>query len=684
MASYLTPGIYIEEKKPSVQAIEGVSSSIAAFVGVAQKGPVNKATLVTSVAEFVRLFGGPIPIITGPGGQEHYLYYAVRHFFVEGGTKCYVVRVTGYGDVNVAASIQAVNSFKDFGALELDGVTAVPAALRVSALTPGKWGDALELQVEQASRFSLLLDEDITGGPAVSELTLKANGDVQVGSVLFLMEQVTGTVKSVNAATSTITFQPGITAELTPGALAASFPFLIADNSLVFSTDMKFVSQTDLAASVSVSPTMVTPATIKLDTVQNVRGEPLKAGDILNFGRANPATVIVKKISEKLVSGEPAMLVTFEPASLPSFNRFRTKAYARDFDIVVGQGGVVAETHTHLSLVNTNRRDYVNDRLGATSGASDLITASENSGTDGVLMVTAASGNLSSGNDGLATFGPDDVIGSPVTGTGLYALDNVKNISLLVVPNAANAVAKEAINYCERRKDLFFIMDLPSDQSDPVAYVADKASSYAAIYYPWIVDDDPLTGKPITLPPSGALAGTYAQTDVSRGVHKAPAGVDNGFLNSATGIQRELTQAENDVLYQQKVNVIRKFPEGILVWGGRTLSAEPAWRYINVRRLFIFLEQSIERGLKWVVFEPNDFSLWKSIKRNVATFLRVQWEEGKLVGTTEDKAFFVRCDETTNIPATIAVGQVIAEIGVAPSKPAEFVVFRFKQIAKSK
>src|SRR6185369_10871707 len=276
----------------------------------------------------------------------------VRHFFVEGGTKCYVVRVTGYGDVNVAASIQAVNSFKDFGALELDGVTAVPAALRVSALTPGKWGDALELQVEQASRFSLLLDEDITGGPAVSELTLKANGDVQVGSVLFLMEQVTGTVKSVNAATSTITFQPGITAELTPGALAASFPFLIADNSLVFSTDMKFVSQTDLAASVSVSPTMVTPATIKLDTVQNVRGEPLKAGDILNFGRANPATVIVKKISEKLVSGEPAMLVTFEPASLPSFNRFRTKAYARDFDIVVGQGGVVAETHTHLSLVN--------------------------------------------------------------------------------------------------------------------------------------------------------------------------------------------------------------------------------------------------------------------------------------------------------------------------------------------
>jgi phage tail sheath protein FI len=267
-------------------------------------------------------------------------------------------------------------------------------------------------------------------------------------------------------------------------------------------------------------------------------------------------------------------------------------------------------------------------------------------------------------------------------------LDTTKDISLLVIPNATSSVAKAAIAYCEGRKDLFFIMDLPSGSSDPAAYLVDNnipSTSYAAFYYPWIVDDDPLTGKPVTLPPSGALAGTYAQTDVSRGVHKAPAGVDNGYLNSATGIQRVLTQAENDILYQKKINVIRKFPEGILVWGARTLSAEPAWRYVNVRRLFIFLEQSIERGLQWVVFEPNDFSLWKSIKRNVSTFLRVQWEEGKLVGPKEDAAFFVRCDEVTNTPDTVSVGQVIAEIGVAPSKPAEFVVFRFKQIvAKSK
>jgi phage tail sheath protein FI len=262
----------------------------------------------------------------------------------------------------------------------------------------------------------------------------------------------------------------------------------------------------------------------------------------------------------------------------------------------------------------------------------------------------------------------------------------LKDVSLLVIPNAADAVAKAAINYCERRKSLFFIMDLPSDwKNSTAAYVSDKSSSYAAFYFPWIKDDDPLTGKPILLPASGAVAGSYAYTDTSRGVHKAPAGIDSGYLNSATGIQRIVTKAETDILYQQRINVIRTFPEGILIWGTRTLSAEPAWRYVNVRRLFIFLEGSIERGLQWVVFEPNDYTLWKNIKRNISSFLRTQWEEGKLVGATEDKAFYVRCDETTNTPDTINAGQVITEIGVAPSKPAEFVVFRFKQfVAKAK
>lgn len=680
MPSYLTPGVYVEEKKPAIQPIEGVSTSVAAFIGVAIKGPVNKATLITSLAEFVSVFGGAIPIVSG---QERYLYYAVRHFFGEGGTKCYVVRVTGYDDIDNGDTIQAISAFKEFDAETTDGTT-VSKALKVSALTPGRWGETLKVQVENASKFSVLLAESITGSSTLSQFTLKDNQDVQVGSVLYLTEQVTGQIKRVNISDSSITFTPLLTAE------SARFDYTIPKDARVFSPDMKFESETDLTASINVKTTDP-EVTVKLKSLLklNEAGDtfPLKAGDLINISinfttSTAPKAVLVKKVIERISSGERAMLVEFEPAGLPSFDMTHTKVYARDFDLLVKEGDVFSEAHRHLSLIDHNRRDYITDRLGASSGASRLIMASESTGTNGAVIVNAPFANLAGADDGLTgtpAFGDNDIIGSELTFTGLHALDTVKDISILVIPNASNAVAKAAIAYCEKRKDIFFVMDLPGDLSDPASYVSDKASSYAAIYYPWIVADDPISGKPITLPPSGAVAGIYAQTDVSRGVHKAPAGIGNGYLKSANGIQRVITKAENDILYQKKINVIRKYPEGILVWGTRTLSAEPAWRYVNVRRLFIFLEQSIERGLQWVVFEPNDFSLWKSIKRNVSAFLRVQWEEGKLAGATEDKAFFVRCDDVTNTPDTINAGQVIAEIGVAPSKPAEFVVFRFKQ-----
>ncbi len=677
MPTYATPGVYVEEKKAGVQPIEGVSTSVAAFIGVTARGPISKATLVTSMAEFVQIFGGAIPIIVG--SQERYVYYAVRHFFQEGGTTCYVVRTVGYTDVNDASSVNAVSAFNDFAGFQLDGTTSVPGALHVAAINEGLWGQSMDVQVESASRFSLLLAESVTVG-ANTTITLKENSDVVVGSVLYLVEQVTGVVKSVDIAGKAITFRPGLTAEAGP-TLSAS----ILDNVAVFSPDMKFMSAANVSATVAVTST-TDSAAIGLDSVNRISGAPLRAGDLLNFSRGASAMVVVTKVSEKVLPGpETAMMVEFASATLPAFDLTHTRVYARDFDLVVRDRASAAllETHTHLSLINENRRDYVNDRLAVGSGASKLIRANEAAGTAAIVAQDTQFTALGGGNDGLSTFGDDDLIGSPVTGTGLFALDAVTDVSLLVIPSSPIAVTQAAIAYCEDRRDLFFIMDLPGASLDPAAYVANLSSSYAAIYYPWIYDDDPATGKPVLLPPSGAVAGSYAQTDTTRGVHKAPAGVDNGYLNSATAIQRIVTKAETDILYQKRVNVIRKFPEGILIWGTRTLSAEPAWRYVNVRRLFIFLERSIERGLQWVVFEPNDYGLWKSVKRNVSAFLRVQWEEGKLVGTTEERAFFVRCDEITNPRDTVDVGQVIAEIGVAPSKPAEFVVFRFKQFAGS-
>jgi hypothetical protein len=246
------------------------------------------------------------------------------------------------------------------------------------------------------------------------------------------------------------------------------------------------------------------------------------------------------------------------------------------------------------------------------------------------------------------------------------------------------------LTYCENRQDCFFVADTPSGLTPQEALAYKRGttpfsgnafnSTYGALYYPWIQVADPLTGGRKLFPPSGAVVGSYSGTDVKRGVHKAPAGITDGFLNAALDIERIVTEGEHDTLNPEGVNVIRKFPEaGIVIWGARTVSADPEWRYINVRRLFLFLEESIEEGTKWVVFEPNDPVLWQRIRRNVGAFLRIQWLEGKLVGNKPEEAYFVKCDEETNPPESVDLGRVVTLVGVAPSKPAEFVIFRISQ-----
>src|SRR5262249_30016524 len=197
--------------------------------------------------------------------------------------------------------------------------------------------------------------------------------------------------------------------------------------------------------------------------------------------------------------------------------------------------------------------------------------------------------------------------------------------------------------------------------------------------HPWIQIDDPFTGQPLLVPPSGAVAGIYALTDARRGVHKAPAGLDTGKVVVATGLELKVTKAEYDILYQDEVNAILSLRDGFHVWGSRTISADPEWQQVSIRRLFNFLEKSIENGTQWVTFEPNDPTLWKSIERNVAAFLRIQWLEGKLVGASEKEAFFVHCNAETNPPEVVNAGQVVTVIGAAPSRPAEFVIFRIRQ-----
>ena len=290
-----------------------------------------------------------------------------------------------------------------------------------------------------------------------------------------------------------------------------------------------------------------------------------------------------------------------------------------------------------------------------------------------------------------------DYKGDAAERTSIGGLEAVEEVTMIAAPDlmssyqngeldleGVQAVQRSMYEFCERNKYSFAILDSPPGLSAQKVkewrMSANYDTKYAALYYPWIKVVDMSNGGTMRLaPPSGHIAGIYARSDAERGVHKAPA---NEVVLGAQGLALQVTKGEQDVLNPIGVNCIRSFPgRGLRVWGARTLSSDPAWRYINVRRLFNMVEESIERGTQWVVFEPNDQDLWARVRRDVRAFLTVVWRSGALFGITPNLAFYVKCDEETNPQETRDLGQLIIEIGIAPVKPAEFVIFRISQWA---
>ena len=273
----------------------------------------------------------------------------------------------------------------------------------------------------------------------------------------------------------------------------------------------------------------------------------------------------------------------------------------------------------------------------------------------------------------------------------LLLIDALDEISLVLAPGYADAGSYEAlIGDCERRGDRFAILDTPRD-IDPLDRLTRVVGSgdglrprssiggYAAVYTPWIEIHDATTRDWIDQPPSGHLAGVYARTDATRGVHKAPANVP---LIGALGLTRQIGRAEQGLLNPVGVNVIRQFSHGFRVWGARTLAESTSeWRYVPVRRLATMITQSIERGTRWVIFEPNDEPLWAAVRRDVGAFLHTMWRDGTLQGAKEEEAYFVRCGRDTMTQADIDAGRVIVAIGIAPLRPAEFSIARITQSA---
>jgi hypothetical protein len=296
------------------------------------------------------------------------------------------------------------------------------------------------------------------------------------------------------------------------------------------------------------------------------------------------------------------------------------------------------------------------------------------------------------GDDSMLTLTDARYVGAdsndPEQRTGLFSLRNIEDISIVAIPGRTSAALQNAlINHCELARYRFAVLDAHRPPQDAIADVINQRqqydTKYAAIYHPWLLIPPPFPASAAEpdeypIPPSGHMVGVYARTDIERGVHKAPA---NEVVRGIVGLQRLINKGEHDILnpYPININVIRDFranSRGIRAYGGRVITSDSDWKYVNVRRLLIFIEASINRGLQWVVFEPNAEPLWARVRRSIANFLTLVWRNGALEGTKVEEAFFVKCDRTTMTQTDIDSGRLICVVGVAPVKPAEFVIVR--------
>jgi len=390
-------------------------------------------------------------------------------------------------------------------------------------------------------------------------------------------------------------------------------------------------------------------------------------------------------VAKELQAGKITVEVADPGGENPSDDRFT---------LLVKQDGKVVETH-HVTTKRTKE-----NVVTAVRDKSNLITIEEIAGLAPARpdKGTVALQELPQPPVVPKKVAADDYVGDVADRTGFGGLEAIDEVTMVAVPDLMGSYERELIDletvksvqlamiaHCELMGNRMAILDPPPTLSpqkirewrnDDAGY----DSKYAALYYPWVKVFDPGRGVNSFIPPSGHMAGVWARNDATRGVHKAPA---NEVVRGAVNLEVRITKAEQELLNPIGVNCIRSFPgKGIRVWGARTLSStDPAWRYLNVRRLFNYLEESILNGTQWVVFEPNDDALWARIRRTISAFLVMEWRKGALFGLTPDEAFYVKCDRETNPAEGIDLGQVICEVGIAPVKPAEFVIFRLAQMS---
>jgi len=627
MLNYKTPGVYIEEQ-PAVGPIAGVGTSTAAFIGPTQFGPIKNPTKITNWSQFKASFG---EYILSP---RIYLAYAVRGFFENGGTVAYIVRVSN-----------AVRAW-----LELSDRVMTPGiALRVEAKEEGLAGNSINVEVQDAqivTAATVLRAQASLSTAALNVITLSNPGDV-------------------------LKFRPGDIVTIDPAGTERAEIERISANQLILASNL---AGTFTSGNVRIADLQVNQTRFRVET-----GGGIEPGSVikLNQGGVSEDRVVNR------VNGE---FVTLEGSGVTNTYDLSSGATPVDitsyeFNLVLTKGAVT-ENFTNLSMDTRHSRYFgrmVQSELVAVTLPLVPSAGSPPLNQPKVIGVTALTGGIS---ENLATIGLNDYQ------EALRSLEKIDDVNIICIPDRTDAgVQGELVSHCERKGDRFAILDSafnapPFGLGSVVEQRATVESQrgYAGLYYPWIRIHDPssLTGEEtLLIPPSGQISGIFARSDNTRGVHKAPA---NELIRNAVGLERIVDDTEQGELNIEGINVVRIFPGKARpnVWGARTTAPkdESAYRYINVRRLLLFVEESIQEGIQWAVFEPNDLSLWKKLDRTITEFLTRVWRAGALFGATSEQAFYVKIDEELNPPSVRNLGQVIIEIGMAPVRPAEFVIVR--------
>ncbi len=634
------PGVYVEEVPSGVRTITGVSTSVAAFIGYVKKGPMNKAVQLFNMGGFEREFGGL--------DSQSEISYAVQQFFLNGGKEAWVVRTAS--DPLAKASVQISDT--------IDG----SAVLTVEAISDGEWGNNIQVTIDYDTTdpdnlFNMTVSEYVESGDQMllnsSEVFRNLSMDSSHSSYVktVVNDETTGS-KLVNVGADTnMPLQNGTVSDD-----LSTFPTLTATSPEV---DVTIGSEGPYTASFNDEvPTTINEARSILESA---------------IRSAKPDNSAFASASVEIIQDRLRILAGPTDAS----NTVIFQASAAD-----------ATTVTELMLDTANN---------ATSNVQAYTL-----GTTLAISGTAQAGGTEGQNGSLPDYMA--LIGSMSNKTGLYALEDVDLFNILCIPRTAivtgddamsseaeaQSVITTAINYCAERR-AFFIVDTPTG-IDKVQEVKDWLNSVnfrdknAAFYFPRIRIPDPLNEYRLrSVGASGTVAGLYARIDSARGVWKAPAGTEASLVN-VQDLDYTLTDPENGTLNPLGINCLRNFPVyGNICWGARTLYGADQyaseWKYIPVRRMALFLEESLYRGLKWVVFEPNDEPLWSQIRLNVGAFMHRLFRQGAFQGASPKEAYLVKCDSETTTQADIDLGIVNIVVGFAPLKPAEFVIIKIKQLA---